>query len=48
VSGRIAAAVIRYASENHLGRFFPDDQIDRAVEEATWYPEYVPVVGPDS
>jgi malic enzyme len=44
VSTRIAAAVIRYASENRLGRSFADDEIERIVADATWYPEYVPIV----
>jgi malic enzyme len=44
VSARIAAAVVRYASERNLGRHFADGDVEQAVEAATWYPEYVPVV----
>ena len=44
VSARIAAAVVRHASKNRLGRFFPDEEIDAVVADAAWYPEYVPVV----
>jgi len=44
VSARIAAAVIRYASHNHLGRMIPEHQIDEVVKVAMWYPEYVPIV----
>ena len=48
VSARIAAAVVRYASENRLGRSFADEEIDQVVANATWYPEYVPVVASDA
>ncbi len=44
VSARIAAAVVRYASGKRLGRYIPDDEIDRVVADSTWHPEYVPVV----
>ena len=44
ISARIAAAVVRYASEQNLGRHFANDDVERVVESATWYPEYVPVV----
>jgi len=47
VSARIATAVVRYASENRLGRYFSDEEIDRIVADATWYPEYVPLVASD-
>ena len=40
----IAAAVIRYASANHLGRTIPDDQVDQVVAASMWDPQYVPVV----
>ena len=43
-SAKIAAAVVRYASENSLGRRIPDDQIEDVVEASMWYPEYVPIV----
>jgi malic enzyme len=44
VSARIAAAVVRYASERHLGRHFADAEVDAAVERAAWFPDYVPLV----
>jgi len=44
VSSRIAAAVVRHASEQKLGRRFPDEDVERVVEASTWYPDYVPVV----
>ena len=44
VSTRIAAAVVRFASERELGRRLADEDVERAVEAATWYPEYVPIV----
>jgi len=44
VSARIAAAVVRHASAKRLGRSVPDDQVERLVADATWHPEYVPVV----
>jgi len=43
-SAKIAAAVVRYASENSLGRRIPDDQVEEVVEASMWYPEYVPIV----
>jgi malic enzyme len=44
VSARITASVVRYASERHLGRHFAHEEVERMVEAATWYPEYVPIV----
>jgi malic enzyme len=44
VSARIAAEVIRFAVEHHLGRQFPADQIEALVASSMWYPEYVPIV----
>jgi len=44
VSTQIAAAVVRYASKHRLGRTIAEADIDRVVTEASWYPEYVPVV----
>ena len=42
-SSKIAAAIVRYASKNHLGRRVPDDQADQLVEASMWYPEYAPM-----
>jgi len=42
-SAKIAAAVVRYASENHLGRRIPDHQVEQLVEGSMWYPEYAPM-----
>lgn len=44
VSAKIAAAVIRYAAENNLGRCIPDHEVDDAVAASMWWPDYVPVV----
>ncbi|MCK4660065.1 MAG: NAD-dependent malic enzyme [Phycisphaerae bacterium] len=44
VSFKIACAVVKYASDNHLGRRIPDDKIEETVRDAMWYPEYVPVI----
>jgi malic enzyme len=44
VSARIAAAVVRHASEKRLGRTIADEAVDQVVAESSWYPEYVPVV----
>lgn len=44
VSARIAAAVVRYASARRLGRDVPDGEVERLVADASWHPEYVPVV----
>lgn len=44
VSAKIAAAVIRHAAENNLGRRIPDHEIEDAVAASMWFPEYVPLV----
>jgi malic enzyme len=44
VSARVAAAVVRHASERKIGRHFADDEVERSVAAASWYPEYVPIV----
>jgi malic enzyme len=44
VSKKIACAVIRYASNNNLGRRIPDEKIEEVVTCAMWYPEYCPIV----
>jgi malic enzyme len=43
VSFRIACAVVRYASQHHMGRSFPDDKVEKTVRDAMWYPNYVPI-----
>lgn len=43
VSFEIACAVVRYASENDLGRRIPTEQIAATVRAAVWDPSYVPV-----
>ena len=48
VSFRIACAVVRYASQNHIGRLIADDGIEEAVRRVVWEPDYVPVERPDS
>jgi malic enzyme len=47
VSARIAAAVVRYASAKRLGRDVHDGEVERLVADASWHPEYVPVVSLD-
>ena len=44
VSARVAAAVVRHASERRIGRRFADDEVERCVAAASWYPDYVPIV----
>jgi malic enzyme len=44
VSARVAAAVVRHASEREIGRRFADDEVERCVAAASWYPAYVPIV----
>jgi malic enzyme len=44
VSCRIACKVVKYAKDQNLGRNIPDEKIEEAVQAATWYPDYVPVV----
>ena len=43
VSGRIAAAIVRYASVRRLGRSVADEDVEDLVAASTWYPDYVPV-----
>jgi malic enzyme len=40
VSRDIACAVIREANRLNLGRPIPDEDVERIVSEAMWYPEY--------
>ena len=46
-SARITTAIIRYASHHRLGRIVPDEEVEQLVAEATWFPDYVPVVVTD-
>ena len=39
VSARVAAAVVRHASERGIGRRFAEDEVERCVAGASWYPE---------
>jgi malic enzyme len=43
VSFAIACAVVRYASENNLGRRFRPDEVEDVVRNIVWEPAYVPV-----
>jgi malic enzyme len=43
VSFRIACAVVRYASENDLGRRIRAEDVEDVVRKAVWDPSYVPV-----
>jgi malic enzyme len=43
VSFRIACAVVKYASDRHIGRSIPDDKIETEVRKAVWFPDYIPV-----
>jgi malate dehydrogenase (oxaloacetate-decarboxylating) len=40
VSAAIACATVREARELNLGRLIPDEEIEQAVNDAMWYPEY--------
>ena len=43
VAHAIACAVVREARESGFGRHLHDEEIEPAVEAATWKPEYVPL-----
>jgi malate dehydrogenase (oxaloacetate-decarboxylating) len=45
VTARIAVAVAREAREQGLGKAISDVEIEAAVKEATWFPEYPELVG---
>ena len=38
----VAAAVIREARRENLGRMIPDNRVDELVRQAMWFPEYRP------
>ncbi len=42
VSKRIAMAVVCTARDCGVGRAFHDDEVERVVDAAMWFPEYVP------
>ncbi len=48
VSARIAAAIVRYASKERLGRTVAEADVDALVADSTWFPDYVPVCSSDS
>ena len=44
VSAKIAAAVVRQAREDGVGRMIPDASIHELVAQSMWYPSYQPYV----
>lgn len=44
ISRQIAIAIAREARDLRLGRLASDDEIEHAIDEAMWYPEYVEFV----
>ncbi|MCB9849699.1 MAG: NAD-dependent malic enzyme [Phycisphaerales bacterium] len=47
VSFKIACEVVRFASENHIGKAVPEDRIEDLVRSAVWHPAYAPVMQPE-
>lgn len=43
-SAQVAAAVIRHAKKNFLGRPIEDSEVEEIVRASTWFPDYIPVV----
>ncbi len=43
VSARLAAAIVRHANDQRLGRAIADEDVDQVVADSTWYPDYVPL-----
>ena len=46
VSFEIACAIVRYASDNNLGRRIEPEDVEPTVRSAVWEPSYVPVRSP--
>ena len=44
VARRIAIAVVRRLRDSGAGRLFADDEIEVAVDQAMWWPEYLPLI----
>ena len=44
VSARVAAGVLSYASARGIGRRIAADEVAATVAQASWYPDYVPIV----
>ncbi len=44
VSAKIAAAVVRFGSQERLGRRIDDELVDEFVRRNMWFPAYVPVI----
>ena len=42
VAAKVAAAVVRTARDQGLGKSFKDEEIEGAVKNAMWEPRYVP------
>lgn len=40
ISRQIACNLVRQARDRHVGRLIPDGEIEQAVDEAMWYPDY--------
>ncbi len=43
MSFEIACAIVRYASDNNLGRRIEPEDVEPTVRAAVWEPSYVPV-----
>jgi malic enzyme len=47
VSFKIACAVVRYASQHHLGRHVPEERVEALVRKVVWEPQYIPIEPPE-